>query len=187
MVQAWSGYNDFYVWFLMLDGIGDQLLHDGIAKARRAVQLQPSAPLAREVLGWTLIKAGRVREGLMHYRASLGMNPHDKVAWKGYGSALIEVGKIREGIDLLKREDGSFGFSCGGQIWLMGYGHFALGEYRAASDAPRHGRGNLPEFRGLAGRHLYPGGSTSKGAPARREIPRHGRRHGAAAAQDRAE
>lgn len=134
MVQAWSGYNDFYVWFLMLDGIEDRLLYEGIAKARRAVRLEPSAPLAREVLGWNLIKAGRVSEGLMHYRASLGMNPHDQVAWKGYGSALIEVGKIREGIDLLKREDETFGFSSGGQIWLLGYGHFALGNYRSAFD-----------------------------------------------------
>ena len=134
MVQAWSGYNDFYLWFLMLDGVGPQLLHSGIAKARRAVQLQPSAPLAREVLGWTLIKLGRVREGLMHYRASLGMNPHDKVAWKGYGSALIEVGQAREGLDLLKREDGSSGFSSKGQVWLTSYGHFALGEFQAASE-----------------------------------------------------
>jgi DNA-binding SARP family transcriptional activator len=133
-VQAWSGYNDFYVWYLMLDGTKDNLLHDGIAKARRAVRLQPGAPLAREVLGWTLIKAGRVREGLMHYRASLGMNPHNTVAWNGYGSALIEVGKFREGIDLLKRDDGTFGSSNKGQNWLVGEGHFALGEYGTASD-----------------------------------------------------
>lgn len=80
MVQAWSGYNVFFVWFLMLDGAKDHLLDDGIAKARRAVRLQPSAPLARDALGWNLIKAGRVNEGLMHYRASLGMNPYDAVA-----------------------------------------------------------------------------------------------------------
>lgn len=127
--QAWSGYNDFFVWYLMLDGTKDHLLYDGIAKARRAVRLQPSAPLARDALGWNLIKAGRVNEGLMHYRASLGMNTYDTVAWNGYGSALIEVGKFREGIDLLKRDDRTYGFTSGGQNWLV-----ALGEYRTASD-----------------------------------------------------
>ena len=134
LVQAWAGFCDFVVWYLMLDGVDNKLFDDAVRKTQRAVRLSPGAPLAHEMLGWNLLKASRTSDGLFHCRVAIGLSPHDPAAWKRYGASLIEAGKIHEGLELLAREDGITDPSKSGQIWLKGYGYFALGDYETAAN-----------------------------------------------------
>ena len=133
-IHAWAGFCDFVVWYLMLDGVDNKLFDDAVRKTQRAVRLSPGASLAHEMLGWNLLKASRVGEGLFHCRVAIGLSPHDPAAWKRYGASLIEAGKIHEGLELLAREDRITDPSKSGQIWLKGYGYFALGDYKTAAN-----------------------------------------------------
>ena len=71
---------------------GQAALHEALALARRAVELEPDSPRCVAVLGYVLLLCSRWDEALDAARAAVGLNPGASYGRESYGEVLIHAG-----------------------------------------------------------------------------------------------
>jgi Tfp pilus assembly protein PilF len=88
--------------------IGTKLEQQGqidaaIAKYRRALEIRPQAPEARNNLGNALIKQGKREEGIAHLREAVRLWPGYVSALSNLGAALCEGDQVEQGLLYLRQ------------------------------------------------------------------------------------
>jgi len=95
---AWQlALAEFYIGRLI------RVADEGIAAARRAVDLAPDDASAHDWLGWGLHLAGSTASGEAELRAALRLDPALARARLHLGNLLIDAGRIEEGRTELQR------------------------------------------------------------------------------------
>ncbi|MBL8858606.1 MAG: tetratricopeptide repeat protein [Planctomycetes bacterium] len=131
--------------------------------ARRALAVAPDNHVAHNLLGWTLVEAGRSAEGIVHLDKAVALEPRDPDARRNLGRALFRIGRFQEAERELQRalsqrpDDVRVLTDLG--VLLSSHGHLDAGGgllARAAALA-----GEAPDVRVALGEHLERAGDAA--------------------------
>jgi len=89
-----------YSWYLVLVGRKDE----GIAAMKRAIELDPLAPLFSSDLGWQCWSAGRYEEAMDAAQKALELNPDFDQGLHLLGNLYVEKGMFKEAIEAYQKE-----------------------------------------------------------------------------------
>ncbi len=102
-------------------------LDEGLARIRRAVELDPLSPLLNTVLGRHFLLLNEPDLAFQQFRKSLQLNPNFALARMRLGEAYLQNGSAKEALDELQRARTLFGQDSVG-IGQLGHAYAILGE-----------------------------------------------------------